>query len=271
MEISAKPLIYVTKDSEIKLDPKSLFKRSFLKILFIVLGAIIIGELIWGVRSIISSQNAFIPSISELSEGSIVVDSPKVNYQVGEAVPITIRVATGGKLTDAADLILKYDPKVLSLVSSDIKIGQIYKDYPVADNDQSLGEVKVSGITPPAETGFGGIGELASLQFKALSSGKTVVSVDFQKDSTIDSNIVEANTTHDMLVAVYNKELFIGSSQSTIVEKDNKNQCQGYIQLCQTSENQTGRQFCQQGRIQNSQCKFDPNLTISCDECRVSQ
>lgn len=271
MEHAAKPLIYISKDEGLKVESKSFFRGNFPKLLFLILGAVILAEVVWGVRSILSSNVSKAPTVANLAEGKIILDAPKTNYQVGESIPITVRIVTGGKSTDATDLVLKYDPQFLDAASQNIKLGGIYEEYAVAEVDQSLGEVKISGITPPKGKGFSGIGELAIVDFKAKKSGKSVISVDFQKDVTFDSNIVESGTVKDILTEVYNKELFIGSEQTTTVTKISKNECQGYVQLCQKSTGQTGRQFCRLGILSSNECKFDPQLTVSCDECKTAQ
>lgn len=270
MEHAVKPLIYISKDEGLKVEPRSFFKGNFPKILFLILGAVIIGEIVWGVRSILLSSGQKLPTVAQMSEGRIILDAPKANYQVGETIPLTIRVATGGKSTDATDLVLKFDPQLLESSSQNIKLGKIYQEFAVAEVDQDSGEVKISGITSPGGKGFTGIGELATVDFKALRSGKSVISVDFQKDTTFDSNIVESGTVRDILSQVFNKEVFVGSQQTTTVSKSDKKECEGFIQLCQNSSGQTSRQFCRLGAVSGNECQFDPQLSLSCDECKVN-
>ncbi len=246
---------------------KGPFPRNLTKIIFGVLGLIILIELIIGFRTLTAgrSQSVLVPQILSMSDPKIVINPARSNVSIGQTVEVKALVITGGKSTDSTDLILRYDPKFLEASSSSvIKVGQIYQDYPVAVVDPGLGEIAVSGVTPPKGQPFVGIGTLATFYFKALQNGKTALTVDFQKGATAESNVVLSGSSKDILGEVINAEISIGTSEST---RSLPASCQGYTQYCQTPDGKTGRQLCSAGKKEGTSCVFDPLLTVSCEVC----
>lgn len=184
------------------------------KIIFWILGLIILIELlfaVWVLKAPLPSPtppSASLP-IRPKERGEIQLLSSKKNYQVGEMIPLTIRVSTGGQPTFGTDLILRFDPKILEASSSAIKPGNIYSEYPLVNVNPKNGIISISGITRVGQTGFEGVGVLATLNLKAKKAGVTTLSVDFKPGSTADSNIIEAKTVKDILRRVQNLELVI--------------------------------------------------------------
>lgn len=246
---------------------KGPFPRNLTKIIFGVLGLIILIELIIGFRTLTAgrTQPVLPPQIASMSDPKIVIRPSRTDVSIGETVEVKVLVVTGGNSTDSTDLILHYDPKFLEAsVSSSIKVGQIYEDFPVAVVDPGLGEIAVSGVTPPKGQPFVGIGTLATLYFKALQNGKSALTVDFQKGATAESNVVLSGSSKDILGEVINVDISIGTSGGT---QPPPSSCQGYTQYCQTPEGKTGRQLCSPGKKVGLSCVFDPMLSISCEPC----
>lgn len=250
-------------------ETRSFFQKNLTKIIFGVLGIIVLIELVIGVRTLIggTSQNSSVPKIQSMTNPKIIIRPDMDNVKAGQIIEVKAIVSTGGKLTDSTDLILNYDPKFLEASSSAIKTGLIYQDYPVAVVDQTLGEIAISGITPPNGNPFEGIGTLATLYFKALKNGKTALTVNFQNGATADSNVVLSGTTDDILEQVFNAEINIGGQSSGSSQSAS---CDGYTQYCQTYDGKTGRQFCSRGKKEAFSCVFDPKLTVSCDVCNAN-
>lgn len=176
------------------------------KLIFVVLGAILLIEVIFAVKILAKPLPPPPPKIAPLTGAKIVLVSPKTTYNKGETVPVTVRLTTGGRNTSGVDVILRFDPKILEASASGIKRGNIYQEYPVASLDPQ-GVVSVSGISVNKD--FSGVGVFANVIFTAKASGQTSVKVDFQKDSTTDSNVVETGTTKDILDQVFNLDLTI--------------------------------------------------------------
>lgn len=257
--------------TDLQLSPLPWWKKKIGWIVSLFLIFIITVELIWGVYLFRSGNQITLPAEAstniETVSPQIVVFTPKSNYQVGEIIPVVIKVVTGGNPTDSADLILKFDPAKLTPETKFFELGQIYSEYPVAEVNQDLGFVQVSATTALNQTGFTGIGELVKLSFKAKSAGQTDLQILFSPNLTSESNLVLSGTTKDILTQVVNADLMIGS-QSLTANTSGNNSCSGFYQFCQIGE-KAGKQYCQSGSLKNNLCTFDPLLTVSCSECQL--
>ncbi len=236
---------------------------------FIILGFIILVEIILGVRSFISPSRQT-KTIFPISQSKIILDTGKQNFTTTETIPLKIRIITGGKYSDSTDLILQFDPSLLSVSASSITRGKIYTDYPVSDVDNTKGLIRISGISSPGKEGFNGIGEFATINFKAKKEGKSEIKVQFSPGSTTDSNIVESGVSHDMLSEVKNVTLNIGNASAQTSSSPN-NKCSGYTQYCRNNEGKVGTQNCTSGTTINKICSFDALYTTSCDSCKINQ
>lgn len=191
-----------------------------LKIVFAVLGLVILAEVIWAIFSLTrpfpapiqqDAQNSTPAGIvSETStptqaEASIRLTGPP-SYVVGSVVKLDIRLSSSDA-TDGVDVILKYDPKILEIVPVDVagkkaavQLGALYKEYPTNEFDEVRGLVFVSGLTAPNSKGFSGEEVLGSVSFKVLKNGASRVDVEFSPDSTKDSNVISTETGKDILI-----------------------------------------------------------------------
>lgn len=189
--------------------------RPSIKTIYIILGLIVLLEVIIGLKVLNTpntpSSQSYSPSspTSSAPLSRIDVLSSKDKYKVGEVVPISITIDTAGRKTDGADLILRFDPKILEATPGAIKTGTIYGEYPVAEVDVKNGTIKISGISKVGQDGFSGSGNLATINFKAKAASKTSLVVDYTAGKTTDSNIVEAKSAKDILGQVNNLELTI--------------------------------------------------------------
>lgn len=180
------------------------------KLIFAVLGVVIVFELIQGYKTLKSSNLSFTPNLQNSAGAKIELQSPKNQYSVGEKIPVTISVFTGGKPTDGTDVILFYDPNLIEATGSGLFTkGTIYSDFPIATSNPSKGQILISGITSLSQSGFNGAGIFGILNLTAKASGKTTVQVDFKPNTTTDSNIVESLSAKNILTSVKNLDLVI--------------------------------------------------------------
>lgn len=182
------------------------------KIIFIILGVVILIEIIFAIRSLTTSVSTTPPPIpqvtSKVSAGEISLTASKTKFSVGEKIPISVIVDSGGHSIAGVDLIVKFDPQALQASKTDINTGSILDDYPLASVDEKEGLVTISGISQNKD---GKIlsGQFALINFQAKKTGKTSIVVDFQRDTTTHTNLVEANTLENILEKVDNLELTI--------------------------------------------------------------
>lgn len=237
-----------------------------------VLIVVILMEILWGFNLLTSpasfSPATANPALVETVTPQLILLPSKKSYRLNEIVPVDIKVVTAGNPVDSIDVILRYDPAKLEASRSGFfTLGKIYPEYPVADFDNKSGIIQISATSPLEQPGFSGIGTLATLNFRSKTNGPAEISVEFQKNSTADSNLVLANSNQDILDQVRGTEIMI-SEAAAAEEASAGKTCNGFFQYCQLGE-KTGKQFCQSGVLQNNQCTFDPKLTVSCTECQL--
>ncbi len=205
--------VYVNNQTNNQTGPQKI--KSFFtvpKIIFAVLGIVILVEVIFVVKSLtspasplpqVSDQAGVISTISKIS-----LSASKTNLNVGQMIPVELRVDTGGKSISGADLIIRFDPQVLEASGTAIIKGKIFDEYPLVSVDAKNGLISISGVSSINKS-FKGSGQFALINFKAKIPGKTSLTVDFKKGSTTASNLVEAATSKNILDNVDNLELEI--------------------------------------------------------------
>lgn len=186
------------------------FKKLFSgpKIIFAILGVIILAEVIYAVK-VLSSPTPPPParrSAVVTPPGKISLNVPKTSYVVNEVVPVSVTLDSGGRNLAGADLIIQFDPKILEATPGSLTKGSIFDEYPLLSVDMKKGLLSVSGINS-LRNGFKGVGQFVYVNFKAKAKGNTSLIIDFKKNSTSDSNLVETGTSKDVLEVVNNLEL----------------------------------------------------------------
>jgi len=138
--------------------------------------------------------------------------TPNTNLKVGEKFNVLINISSE-KLTDGVDLIILYNPKLLSVLptatdKSPITLGTLYNDYPQNKVDATVGRITVSGIT----NGKNGVipnGLFGSISFQAKAAGNAKISFDFAPGSTTHSNVTQTGTSKNILDKVNDLEVII--------------------------------------------------------------
>jgi len=181
------------------------------KWIFIILGIVVVVELIFGIQSLrqaptASTQPSRPTTVTKPSVGRIALLGNQ-SVKVGDKVMVSVEVNSPAP-AEGVDVVVKFDTKALQVTDSDIQAGKIFPKFPVAKVDPG-GIIRISGIATPGNKGFSGKGILANINFKAISPGKTTVSLDFTKGSTADSNIVSGLSATDLLEEVQNLEVTV--------------------------------------------------------------
>ncbi len=134
---------------------------------------------------------------------TLTADSKSV--KVGQNLSIKIN-ASSSQRSDGFDIILLYDPKMVSVVpfsaTNTVKVGAIYDQYPINIDDITHGRILFSGITNNA-VGVIPNGVLGTATFKAKKAGVAQFSIYFiKKGATNDSNLTAHHEARDLLDSV---------------------------------------------------------------------
>lgn len=186
-------------------------KFSVAKIIFIILGLVLLGEVIYAVKVLTVPAPLPVPvrrAEIKPTVGKISLSTPKTSFRVGEVMQIVASIDSGGNTVDGVDLVIKYNPKVLEATPGGLIKGKIFDEYPFLSVDSDKGLISISGISSLGNN-FKGSGQFAVINFKAKALGTSSLVVDFTKDSTADSNMVEAGTSKDILEVVNNLSLTV--------------------------------------------------------------
>lgn len=203
--------------SAIKLKIISFLKSIKPIYLAILIGLIIIIQIIWAYRTLVASgiklnqTNTVIQPAPKIASNVISLAASKNEFKVGEIIPVAINIKSN-QTTAGTDLIIKYDPNLLTVVTNGAKapvaVGTIYENYPVNNIDEKTGLITVSGITNQLR-GVVPKGIFGTIIFQAKAVGTARVFFDFTKGATNDTNIIENQTASDILEEVLNLDLKI--------------------------------------------------------------
>jgi len=130
------------------------------------------------------------------AEAVLSFDPVSNSVNVGDVASVNILLDTAGEPIDGVDIYsMHYDPKLVQVMDDDadkkgiqIMAGDLMAITVANVVDNTAGTVKFSQVTKGGTT-YRGNGLLASVHFKALSSGSVHVMADFTKGSTVDSNV----------------------------------------------------------------------------------
>lgn len=180
------------------------------KIIFLLLGIVVLGELIWGISKLLTP----IPKppsparvVQKASDAQISLTASKSVLKVGDKVVVNVNVSTNRHSVSGVDLILKYDPKILQASSSSFIKSSIFPDYPLINVDNSKGIISISGVAGLNKKYFNGTGSFGSITFSAQALGQTSLDIQFTKGSTTDTNVFDAISNQDVLGKVSNVQL----------------------------------------------------------------
>lgn len=205
MEPSANPQVFINQVEQNVPPVRKLFN---LKIIFAVLGIIVLGAILLGIKSFLFSSGTG-SGTSKSVGAKITLESSKQTVSVGEILPVIVKIDTAKRSTDGVDLIIRFDQKVLELKEPDILVGIIYPDYPLKKVDLNSGTLSISAISALLGKGFSGEGIFATINFRAKALGTSAVTIEFIQGQTSESNIVESGTGQDLLQEVKNLEVAV--------------------------------------------------------------
>jgi len=140
-------------------------------------------------------------------------DPSSATYSQTCSNTVDILMDTQGISSNSADIIVNYDPSKIEILDNDliksgiqIQPGIIYENYFGNQVDTGIGVIRLTGAT--FINGFNGIGIFASINFKskpfATSTNFDIYMTGVGPEVSLDSNIVDTNTSNDILSGVTN-------------------------------------------------------------------
>lgn len=196
--------------------PTPSFWERYKKIIMLLAGLLILGEVVWAAFALTRPpQDQVFPAITSsppsASGATLAVTGPS-SVKAGDTFTVTLSLYSP-KTVDGADLIVRYDPKKLSIITGDAKnavtTSSVFALYPQNTADTISGKVNLTGLISPGSQGVSGNKDIGTITFKALSSGSTDLTLDFQPSSDKDSNVVDSKTGRDILEKVNNLKVNI--------------------------------------------------------------
>lgn len=181
------------------------------KFILIALVVIIGAEVIWGIWYLSrplpqtpkeQTKKALFTEANP--KASLALSSSQTKAQVGNNVAVTIILDSGNRKLDGVDLVIKYNPKVLSLTADSFQKGSIFSEYTGQNINATTGTFSISSLSKVSSEKENKDGILGTLTFKAIAKGQSEVIIDYKEDETTDSNVIDSKLSKDILEKVTN-------------------------------------------------------------------
>jgi hypothetical protein len=166
------------------------------------LSTLLIGQSVWAVNKLQSVAQSPQPSSSVTQISSVMgLTTESTGIKVGQTfeVDLYIQPSQGNKV-QALDASINFNKDFLEISQVTPLLDDQTAEYPQNKFDNNSGKVWISTILP--QNTISEKTTIARLTFSVLKSGSTVISLNFQKGKTTDSNIVLENETTDSLDSV---------------------------------------------------------------------
>lgn len=139
-------------------------------------------------------------SATSASAANLTLTATQTKIRPEETFTVDI-VLSGDEETLGTDVILKYDPQMLQALNT--KETAIYTSYQPASSQRinaQKGTVYISGSASQNKPVIAS-GVLASVTFKAIKAGQSVISFDYQKDATNKTGIISTQGRNLLVTA----------------------------------------------------------------------
>ncbi len=143
--------------------------------------------------------------------GKIFLSLDKSEAKVGETVKAEIMINTGDKTISGVDVVIKFDPASLTMLTSQVTASESaeFTTFPVNKVDSTAGEIKFSALTAP-DGGFSGETSIGSFLLQPAKTGKLDLRIVFNgAGDTKDANLAERVSGEDILGEVKQTSLNI--------------------------------------------------------------
>ncbi len=149
-------------------------------------------------------------NLSANGDGYFALSPNSGSFYPGQVISINILEGTAFEDTNAADVVLYYDPDYLEVVDAipgtpgvQVQPGSIYEVYPGNVVDSGDGVIRITGFSIVGTFNSGdGSGVFATVNFRAKqTTAATSLNFQFTPGSTTDSNILLQSTNEDILAS----------------------------------------------------------------------
>lgn len=152
-------------------------------------------------NNLATTQNLNTKAAEQIASLSFSPATGGYNYSSGATYPVGIILDSAGKSVDGVDVIVKFDPKKVQVVSSKVATTSLFQEFPQNMIDNVLGQIKFSALTFNSRPVTGIVG---TFTFRPLAKGTVDLTFDYTFGATRDSNIAEHGSAKDLLGQVTN-------------------------------------------------------------------
>lgn len=189
--------------------PKGKWKGIILTLIYFALIVVIVYEVFIGIQSfdfsnsssnnVGLSQDTALPSPLPVGDAVLALIADKPEYQVGDEIPVVVQLSTSGNLVSNVTVVVKYDPKLVSLGDDFFTNGNVYQVNPVITNNAGL--LRISADAGSPLNGFGGVGNIGVIRFTAKEAGSVNISIE---NSASTSQVIDFLSKKNILGEVVN-------------------------------------------------------------------
>lgn len=173
-----------------------------IKFLFVFLGLVLVGELIWAVYYLTDPLKFFRgqptpspPLLAADNKAFLFLDPPLGEFNRGAPVELKIVLDSRANLVLGTDVVLRFDPNFWEIIDGDLRAGgiqivpgTIFPRHLGNKVNLSQGKITFSGLAE-VDQPFSGRGILAKIELVPKKKGTTKIFFDYQPGATNDSNV----------------------------------------------------------------------------------
>lgn len=164
---------------------KWLTVANIIRLILLLIIAVIPLEVYFGYQYLKSEQVSIIEKSSEVKITQPVGESVEIflipqkeDIKVGDQLNINLKLATFGRSVSNVTSVIKYDPKLIDLVSEDpFTKGEVYTVNPLITKNALAGTIRISGQVGTPADGYTGVGIMGILRFKVKKAGNINISL----------------------------------------------------------------------------------------------
>ncbi|MBI5913296.1 hypothetical protein HY839_02545 [Candidatus Azambacteria bacterium] len=171
--------------------------------------ALVCAAMIVNISSVAVAATATVVIGGSAAAATLALSPASGSYATGNIFSVNIALDTQSNPVQGVDVVyLNYNPALLEVQDDDAAVagaqiapGTLMATTALNSVDTAAGKIAFSQVTASGAS-YTGSGTLATVRFKALTSGTAAVTFDFTQGSTIDTNV--ASNGADILASVTN-------------------------------------------------------------------